>query len=202
MGGRVAFKSILTMKRIPVLTGCGVGLPIFVALLQSPAVTHADTQVITWGKVYGATPVPPPGLTNIVALAAGDDHLLALRADGTVVAWGGVNQFGQRTVPPDATNVVEIAAGTTHSLALRGGTVVFWGAVYNTGVATAPPEAGVNMADLALGCGADHVLQLRMDGTVLDWGNTNSTYKLNNVPASATNVIAVAAGGVTLWLSG
>lgn len=188
------------MKRILALTRCSFSLPTLVALFQSLAVTHADTQVITWGKVYGANPVPPPGLTNIVGLAAGDDHLLALRADGTVVAWGGVNQFGQRTVPADATNVVGIAAGTTHSLALRGdGTVVFWGRVYNlssTGDTSAPPEARANMAGLALGSGADHVLQLRMDGTVLDWGNTNSTYQLANVPASATNVVAVAAGGV------
>ena len=30
----------------------------------------------------------PAGLSNVVAVAAGGQHSLALKADGTVVAWG------------------------------------------------------------------------------------------------------------------
>ena len=45
----------------------------------------------------GLTEVPP-GLTNATAVAAGSLHSLALRADGTVVAWG-YNQHGQTNVP-------------------------------------------------------------------------------------------------------
>ena len=40
----------------------------------------------------------PAGLTNIVAIAAGSDHSLALRSDGTVAAWG-YNSGGQLNVP-------------------------------------------------------------------------------------------------------
>ena len=40
----------------------------------------------------------PPGLTNIVALAAGLDDALALRGDGSVVAWG-ANDYGITTIP-------------------------------------------------------------------------------------------------------
>ena len=36
---------------------------------------------------YGQASVPP-GLGNVVAVAAGEYHSLALRADGAVVAWG------------------------------------------------------------------------------------------------------------------
>ncbi len=164
-----------------------------------PSPLRSETQVVAWGQIYGSTPATPPGLTNIIALAAGYDHQLALRADGTVVAWGGLNSSGQRNVPPEATNVVRIAAGTSHCVALRGdGTVVFWGAINNQNniVTAAPPETRANMMDIGLGFGADHVLQLRTDGIPVDWGNSNSTYKLPNIPANATNVIAIAAGGV------
>jgi len=39
-------------------------------------------------------PVQVSGLTNIVAIATGDQHSLALRSDGTVWAWG-YNGYGQ-----------------------------------------------------------------------------------------------------------
>src|SRR4051812_39588310 len=44
--------------------------------------------------VIKPTPVPVAGLTGMVALAAGYTHSLALKADGTVWAWGD-DQFGQ-----------------------------------------------------------------------------------------------------------
>ena len=31
---------------------------------------------------------PPVGLSGVTAIAAGSDHLLALKSDGTVAAWG------------------------------------------------------------------------------------------------------------------
>jgi hypothetical protein len=67
-------------------------------------------------------------LNGIIAIAAGDYHSLALKADGTVVAWGN-NGFGQSTVPSGLSGVIAIAGGRGHSLALRSdGTVVAWGA--------------------------------------------------------------------------
>ena len=75
---------------------------------------------------YGQTTIPA-GLTNVVAIAAGSDYSLALKADGTVVGWGN-NFYGQITIPAGLTNVVAIAAGDLHSLALKAdGTVVGWG---------------------------------------------------------------------------
>src|SRR5204863_7101226 len=75
------------------------------------------------------------------AIAAGADHALALKSDGTVFGWGSDNN-GQSTgvVVPGSTNglvafsgqvlsnVVAIAAGDGFSLGLRSdGTVVGWG---------------------------------------------------------------------------
>jgi len=83
----------------------------------------------------------PEGLNRVVAIAAGSYHSLALKSDGTVVAWGW-NVFGQSTVPGGLSNVVAIAAGGEHSLALKSdGTVAAWGS-NATGESTVP--AGLN----------------------------------------------------------
>ena len=80
------------------------------------------------GKVISISGSVPIGLSNIVAVSSGDSHYLALRSDGTVIAWGD-NGAGQINVPVDVTNAVAIAAGAAHSLALLSdGRVVAWGA--------------------------------------------------------------------------
>ena len=69
----------------------------------------------------------PEGLHNATAIAAGDGHLVALRTDGSVIAWGD-NQFGQTEVPEGLRNVTAIAAGFRNTIALQAdGTVVTWG---------------------------------------------------------------------------
>jgi uncharacterized delta-60 repeat protein len=91
-----------------------------------------------------------------VAIAAGYYHSLALRADGTVVAWGD-NYYGQTNVPAGLTNAVAIAAGYYHSLALRAdGTVVAWGK-NGSGQTTVP--AGLTSA-VAIAAGDYHTLAL------------------------------------------
>jgi len=82
--------------------------------------------VAAWsGSEFGQTTVPA-GLSNVVAIAAGYYHSLALRVDGRVVAWG-KNDSGQVTIPAGLSNFVAIAGGGDHRLALRAdGTVVGW----------------------------------------------------------------------------
>lgn len=59
-------------------------------------------------------------------------HVLGLKYDGTVVAWGHDEQ-GQCDVPDDLTNVVEISAGPNYSLARKSdGTIVCWGGGENS----------------------------------------------------------------------
>jgi hypothetical protein len=62
-----------------------------------------------------------------VAISAGLDFSLALRADGTLVGWG-ANNAGQLSIPSSATSLLAISAGTYHALALKAdGTVLAWG---------------------------------------------------------------------------
>jgi hypothetical protein len=78
-------------------------------------------------------------LTNVIAIAAGGNHSLALRADGKVVGWGN-NSRGQTNVPPTATNIVEITAGNEFSVGLReDGTLIAWGDFVGTNLPPALP---------------------------------------------------------------
>jgi len=91
------------------------------------AVLLKTNGVVTTCSSLGWGFVTPPGVSNIVAVAAGYSHVLALRDDGTVAAWG-YSPFGQTNVPVGLSNVIAIAAGGEHSLALcADGSVVGWG---------------------------------------------------------------------------
>lgn len=131
------------------------------AIVVSPTVaqnalspsTVASATILAWGEYrFGqlgdgtgtdsGTPIPvrlPPG-TAVTAIAAGNEHSLALTSTGTVLAWGN-NSFGQlgdgtntsRITPvtvslPPGTTVTAIAAGRSHSLAVTSaGTALAWG---------------------------------------------------------------------------
>ena len=59
----------------------------------------ADGTVVAWGDNSQGQIGVPAGLTNVVAVAGGGAHSLALTADGAVVAWG-ANWDGQCSPPP------------------------------------------------------------------------------------------------------
>lgn len=131
----------------------------------------------------------PPTTTNAVAIAAGNWHNLALRADGIVVAWGDDNS-GQCDVPANLSGVVALAAGGYHSLALKtNGTVVGWGADFD-GQASPPADLS-NVIEIA--AGTWHSLALLADGTVRGWGDNSSGQ--HDIPVGLDNVIAIAARG-------
>lgn len=94
--------------------------------------------------LYSHTPVQVPGISGVVAIAAGSDFGLALKNDGTVWAWGGgsygelgVNSNNVHATPVQVhglgnvdhlTGIVGVAAGESHSLAVgSNGSVYSWG---------------------------------------------------------------------------
>lgn len=164
----------------------------------SAVATLSFSPVICWGRNDLGQTVVPPSATNVVALAAGDRHLVGLRGDGNVLAWGSSNWFGYydlTDVPPDATNVVGIAAGSAHSLAVRSdGVVVLWGHILGSPLDFLVPPEVTNVAAQAQGPGAQHALSLLTDGTIREWGNTN--FGLPNVPPGTTNIVGIAAGAL------
>ncbi len=126
----------------------------------------------------------------MVAVAAGELHSVALKNDGTVVAWGN-NADGETNVPAGLSNVVAIAAGYSHNLALKSdGTVAAWG--FNGNGQTNVPFGLTNI--MAIAAGGYHCLALRMDGTVVFWGDSSSG-QTNFIPANLNNVFTIAGGG-------
>jgi len=139
-----------------------------------------------------------PALPEIVAIAAGEEHSLAVtKVGGNVIAWGkntvynNVQHGGQTEVPIGLSGVIAVAAGAAHSLALTApdGKIHAWG--YNgDGQTTIPPElqsGGVQ----AIAAGAYHSMALK-DGKVYAWGQ--GAYGQTAVPADLKKVIAIAAG--------
>ena len=125
----------------------------------------------------------PPHLTDIILIAAGTHHALALHESGTLSAWGGTiaNSLGVTNVPASITNVIGLAAGDDFSLALSAdGTVTGWG---SGACATVPAELyGV----VSIAAAPHRAVALKFDGTLTEWGTTAT------VPAGLANVTNVA----------
>ncbi len=142
--------------------------------------------VTAWGALdHGASTVPP-GVADVTAVASGTSHSLALKRDGTVVAWG---DAPMSTVPVGLSGVTAIASGWNHSLALKSdGTVVAWGG-NSEGQSTVPP--GLDHV-VAIAGGFNVSMAAKSDGTVVVWGQAD--FGQLTIPGGLANVIAVAAG--------
>ncbi|AFQ43272.1 cell wall-binding repeat-containing protein [Desulfosporosinus meridiei] len=120
-----------------------------------------------------ATPVKVNDLTNVIAVAAGGAHSLALKKDGTVWGWGN-NEYGQGGYG----KIELIAGGPSYYMPdefLRSYT----------------PLQVQGLTDIiAIAAGMDYSLALKSDGTVWAWGSepygnqlTNTSGGFSNIPA-------------------
>jgi alpha-tubulin suppressor-like RCC1 family protein len=184
------------MKKISARLLASVSWIITVVMAGLPLSGHANPEVVAWGYNDSGQTNVPSGLSNVVAIAAGEVHSLALTAEGGVVAWGaglpgtsGHPHYGQATVPGGLSNAVAIAAGEVHSLALTAeGGVVAWGS--NGSGQTSVPSGLSNV--VAIAAGGTHSLALTSEGQVVAWGNNGSGQ--TTVPGGLSNVVAIAAG--------
>ena len=158
---------------------------------------NADGQLGNDTTTDSATPVKvdfPAGVTP-TAVAAGQDHSLALGSDGNVYAWGynGFGQLGDNSVTnssvpikvslPAGVTATAVAAGSYTSEALgSNGQVYVWGdgnggalgdgSMNETKVpVTASLPAGVTVS--AIADGAAHTLAIGSDGNLYAWGDGN-----------------------------
>ena len=145
--------------------------------------------VIAWGRNNVGQTNVPPDLTNVVAVAAGFQHNLALKADGTVSSWG-ENDEGQTNVPAGLNNVTAVAAGWGTSLALKSdGTLRGWGWSGTYGITnTANSLSNITAISACWDC----LIALKNDGTVMVWGKTLKGEA--NIPPGLAGVTAIAGG--------
>ena len=158
----------------------GIDMPVIRYKTRSPAAMQ-----------YLPFPVRVPGLNDVVAVAGGSQHSLALLRDGTIRAWG-TNESGQvgdgttitRKAPVPVVgvrNAVAIAADSGISAALLAdGTVMTWGdgnsalgrKTFTRGAPHPTPAPVDGVAGVrALAIGSIHMVALTNSGTVISWGD-------------------------------
>ena len=169
--------------------------PLSTAFAQGIDLESTNTSIIGWGYDNEGEAYPPPGLANVTALATSFYVSMALKRDGTVVAWGWNGTYGGQTnVPAGLSNVVQVAAGPGFALALKSdGTVVAWAAANDGGNDAGEANVPAGLSNVvAVSAGGATSLALKRDGTVIAWGDNQ--YGQANVPAGLTNVVAISAG--------
>ena len=137
------------------------------------------------------TPVQVGTGTDWTAVAAGADHTVALKADGTLWAWGS-NQFGQLGTTPGINQPapvqvgsdstwVEVSAGEFITVALKADGTLWASGLNSMGQlgngALVDQPAFVQVLNqgtsryVAVSAGGEHVLALQADGSLWSWGS-------------------------------
>jgi|GEM_PF-3534698 len=242
--GHVAFSCLFHVV-VAVLAALFFGAP--AGLAQAPLIGKiasgdAHTLVINYdGTVWASganwngqlgvgsldpSPLPLPvgnldigPLGDVIKVAAGGSHSLALKSDGTVWTWGAnwSGQLGDGTYDDQwfpvqvsgLSGVTAIAAGSDHSLALKSdGTVWAWGSGLHLGNgvnqdSTTPVQIPGLTGVVAISAGWTNSLALKSDGTVRAWGynwagqlgnNSTTSSLVPVVVSSLTGITAIATG--------
>ena len=169
--------------------------------LSHTLAARSDGTVWAWGSndagqlglavstTYINTPTQVAGLSNVIAVSAGARHSLALRSDGSVLAWGanangqlGSGTFVDRATPGQVqglSGVASISAGGAHNLARRNdGAVMAWGSGSSgqlgdgSSVDRSLPVVVNGLGSVAsISAGGLHSLAALTNGTVMAWGS-------------------------------
>ena len=223
LGARVDWRSVLSGAFLLASATASGAATIAGGSGHTLVVKTTDSTVWAWGQngdgqlgdnttTARTTPGQVGGLANIVAVAAGAKHSLALRSDGVLFAWGD-NAYGQigngvttdQKVPLQVlTGVAFVAAGDYHTVALKiDGTLRTWG--YNAegqlgdgGTANRSTPYQVTGIGLVgyVAAGANHTLAVLSGGGGLKaWGKNTNGQLGDGTTTRATSPVSVV--GVT-----
>ena len=161
--------------------------------LGSSAIPSADTRATSQSgaaRQFGSLEPVAAEIDGVVAIAAGTEHALAVRDDGTVWGWGrnwnlSLAQAEDNTIfptpvqIPGVSNAVAVAAGSHFSLALnRDGSVYSWGANSQGALgrgyqveASEPPAKIEGLPPIdRIYAGPTHAFAIARDGGAWSWG--------------------------------
>ena len=170
----------------------------FTMFLKSGGVTAQGS------NANGQTTIPAGALSDVTAIAAGGDHALALKTNGTVLAWGKIwngTGFVTESVPaclsgvtafPAGASVTDVAAGAYHSAVIVVGPPI----IVTQPLGVEVPQGGsVTLSVVAMNA---QTYQWRKNGVNIA-GATGATLALTNVqaPDSYTVVITNTTGSTT-----
>jgi alpha-tubulin suppressor-like RCC1 family protein len=185
--------TVTTWGQVPSAPSGGFSNITAVASADHTYIAQKSNGTVVTAGIFPFATNSATGLSNTLSVVVANDfnndiHFLALKNDGTVIAWGN-NDYGASTVPPGLNGVVALATGEAFNLALKSdGTVVAWG-LDNAGQSDVP--AGLNHV-VAIAAGTTHCLALKSDGTVVAWGD--NTFGATTLPTDLTGVAGIAAG--------
>uniref|UniRef100_A0A6B2LDV5 RCC1-like domain-containing protein n=1 Tax=Arcella intermedia TaxID=1963864 RepID=A0A6B2LDV5_9EUKA len=130
------------------------------------------------GKVSGI-------VGEIVQIACGDCHSMALMRDGSLYCWG-KNSYGQlglghctnqltpTLAPPVQHKLVQISCGSNFSLGLTiEGLVYYWGSDFQYHVTISLPLLLSISNIIQIKCGCNHILAISNDGNLFSWGRNS-----------------------------
>lgn len=151
----------------------------------------------------------PPGLNNVVAIAAGENFSVALTSAGRVVAWGD-NSANQCQIPFG--DVAAIAAGDSYCLARTAdGRLVAWGSRTNVPAGLGIPAAaiisvndGTTETNVSKAAGQDGnvVINGAGNGPLIVYGGGNGLAVLANgrvnVSSTNTSMVDIAANSISM----
>ncbi|MEL6251988.1 MAG: HYR domain-containing protein [Bacteroidota bacterium] len=163
------------------------------------------------------SPAQASSSTDWEAVAAGGNHSLALKTDGTLWAWGfnssgqlGTGNNTQQNSPVQVgsdTDWAMVRAGANHSMALKtDGTLWAWGVnqngtlgIGNTNNQNSPVQVGTDTDWILISAGIQHSAALKSDGTAWAWGaNDDGALGIGN---TITQNSPVQIGTDTDWAS-
>jgi hypothetical protein len=180
------------MKRSIISSFAPVAL-VFSGALAAPL--SAQDIIHAWGVEHSGEVSEAPKETGFTKLACGLHHALALRTNGSVVAWGSEAPTaqmctGQVSNTPIGLGYIDIAGGAHHSMAIRAdGSIETWGSDLHGQISNAPVGAGFS----GITAGYFNSLALRSDGSIVAWGDDHLGNPFPTPPG--TGYTAMAAGG-------
>lgn len=165
--------------------------------------------VLRWGYRYGTTPYND-GAEGVVMTAGGSSHILALKSDGTVLAWGrnseyqlgngGTGSGSTLAVISGLSNVISVAASANYSMALtQSGQVYCWGTTGAYNSASTPTLVSGVSDVVAISAGRGKAFALKSDGTVFNMihytgFNSSPTPIEESYGVALSRVVSIAAG--------